>query len=607
MSTAAIIAIAIAVVVVLGGASLRHARPPLATCAAPARCPRETRRRDPAAPRPSRRPRRVRRADAATRSSAPGAIARDGTRASSRSSEHAARPVVSSRPGGDRRQPPAVLQPGDRHADERRRSARSSPPASSPSCGRRPTGGFGGKVTVGKLDEILETIRTGDGFFYAAEARTWITEYPADALPKAEAVYYPRAILAGMEQGIVALYQKCPHLGCRVPDCPRAQWFECPCHGSQYNRVGEKKAGPAPRGMDRFPVAVGGNGDVTVDTGTHRHRPADRHQHHRPGGRGPALHHRRRRALMHARGSPRRPPRRIAWILLGVIVVGWLVYALAQLRGGAQGGRLGDRARRQPQAVLRRRGRSRASASSACSSRRDAARHPRHRRCRCTGCSSPSGRPAPRRAGRALRHVGLGAVRADRRRRLQLRRLPRRDERHGGQAAVHGHRSGHRRGAGGRLEGAGAQHGALSLRRGRGALHHHLRPAVLADVGLGSRGRRPDERPADRHADRLSRSRSRSPARTACEEEGDPLCESGHLPTEDQADIETAARQPSRTAPTPATARRCSTSTSPAAPTAAPGATRRAGATVSPACPGRALRVEPHRWRDDANSRTGRT
>ena len=71
-----------------------------------------------------------------------------------------------------------------------------------------------------------------------------------------------------MEQGIVALYQKCPHLGCRVPSCPTSQWFECPCHGSQYNRVGEKKAGPAPRGMDRFPVTIANNGDVTVDTGT---------------------------------------------------------------------------------------------------------------------------------------------------------------------------------------------------------------------------------------------------------------------------------------------------------------------------------------------------
>jgi len=68
-----------------------------------------------------------------------------------------------------------------------------------------------------------------------------------------------------MENGLNALYQKCPHLGCRVPNCISSQWFECPCHGSQYNRVGEKKGGPAPRGMDRFGVTVAG-GNVTVDT-----------------------------------------------------------------------------------------------------------------------------------------------------------------------------------------------------------------------------------------------------------------------------------------------------------------------------------------------------
>jgi cytochrome b6-f complex iron-sulfur subunit len=129
------------------------------------------------------------------------------------------------------------------------------------------SGGFGGQVTVGKKDEILDALRTGDGFFYASNARTWITEYPPDALPNARAVYEDN-IYQGMEQGLVALYQKCPHLGCRVPSCPSSGWFECPCHGSQYNRVGEKKGGPAPRGMDRFPFTVAGNGDVTVDTGT---------------------------------------------------------------------------------------------------------------------------------------------------------------------------------------------------------------------------------------------------------------------------------------------------------------------------------------------------
>ena len=126
-------------------------------------------------------------------------------------------------------------------------------------------GGFGGKVGAGKLDDILLNIRLNNGFFYLPEARTWITACPADAVPKAKSLY-PSVLLPGMEAGLVALYQKCPHLGCRVPECKSSQWFECPCHGSQYNRVGEKKIGPAPRGMDRFIVSVNATGDVTIDT-----------------------------------------------------------------------------------------------------------------------------------------------------------------------------------------------------------------------------------------------------------------------------------------------------------------------------------------------------
>jgi cytochrome b6-f complex iron-sulfur subunit len=52
-----------------------------------------------------------------------------------------------------------------------------------------------------------------------------------------------------------------------VPECATSQWFECGCHGSQYNRVGEKKGGPAPRGMDRFAMEVSGD-QFTVDTST---------------------------------------------------------------------------------------------------------------------------------------------------------------------------------------------------------------------------------------------------------------------------------------------------------------------------------------------------
>ena len=134
------------------------------------------------------------------------------------------------------------------------------------------SGGFGQKVAIGKIDEIRDGARAAFGFFYAPGARTWVTEYPPDALPKAKSIYdapiYDAAIYDGMDKyGLVALYQKCPHLGCRVPNCNTSRWFECPCHGSQYNQVGEKKGGPAPRGMDRFGFTVDAGGNVTVDTG----------------------------------------------------------------------------------------------------------------------------------------------------------------------------------------------------------------------------------------------------------------------------------------------------------------------------------------------------
>lgn len=130
------------------------------------------------------------------------------------------------------------------------------------------SGGFGSKISAGKLDDVIQSIRSNKGFYYMAEARAWVTEYPKDALGKGRAIYGNQsAVFGGMEAGVIALYQKCPHLGCRVPECKSSQWFECPCHGSQYNRVGEKKGGPAPRGMDRFGVSIS-NGVLTIDTGS---------------------------------------------------------------------------------------------------------------------------------------------------------------------------------------------------------------------------------------------------------------------------------------------------------------------------------------------------
>ena len=126
--------------------------------------------------------------------------------------------------------------------------------------------GFGAVINAGTVDDIKDQIRDNNGFLKLSNGRMWITEYPESAIEKAREVYSPGE-LAGMEQGLVALYWKCPHLGCTVPECVSSQWFECPCHGSQYNRVGEKRGGPAPRGMDRFSMSVNDKGELLVDTG----------------------------------------------------------------------------------------------------------------------------------------------------------------------------------------------------------------------------------------------------------------------------------------------------------------------------------------------------
>jgi cytochrome b6-f complex iron-sulfur subunit len=74
--------------------------------------------------------------------------------------------------------------------------------------------------------------------------------------------------------GLIALYQKCPHLGCRVPYNDSftfgdtTGWFRCPCHGSTYNRAGIRVFGPAPRPMDTMAVQVLDDGSLEVDSGT---------------------------------------------------------------------------------------------------------------------------------------------------------------------------------------------------------------------------------------------------------------------------------------------------------------------------------------------------
>ena len=117
--------------------------------------------------------------------------------------------------------------------------------------------GFGSKIRAGDKAKIDADIKANKGYAYVPEGRFYLVPYTGNA---ADTIY--KGVTEG---GYMALYQRCVHLGCRVPWCATSQWWECPCHGSKYNQVGEYKEGPAPRGLDRFAITVQG-GQIVVDT-----------------------------------------------------------------------------------------------------------------------------------------------------------------------------------------------------------------------------------------------------------------------------------------------------------------------------------------------------
>jgi cytochrome b6-f complex iron-sulfur subunit len=122
-------------------------------------------------------------------------------------------------------------------------------------------GGFGAELEVDSEEAILSFIRENREPYPFPAGRSYLVEYdPADD-PDGR---YAEITDEGRSP-LMALYQVCVHLGCKVPWCMSSQWFECPCHGSRYNRWAEYRGGPAPRGLDRFATRVE-DGRVIIDT-----------------------------------------------------------------------------------------------------------------------------------------------------------------------------------------------------------------------------------------------------------------------------------------------------------------------------------------------------
>lgn len=125
------------------------------------------------------------------------------------------------------------------------------------------SGGFGSDVDAGSAADLVPEMTDAAGLITPAfipDARAYVVPAPAEMSEQ----FAGKDVEAG---GLIALYQRCVHLGCRVPWCDDSQGFECPCHGSKYNSIGEYFAGPAPRNLDRFAVHISEDGRLIIQTG----------------------------------------------------------------------------------------------------------------------------------------------------------------------------------------------------------------------------------------------------------------------------------------------------------------------------------------------------
>ena len=121
------------------------------------------------------------------------------------------------------------------------------------------------------LSRFLKYLVTGGllaiAWGYVKGTRPSWKEVVFSQLPKEKEVVFKDGVyLVGLERGVKAFADTCPHLGCKVDYQPGASRFRCPCHGSEFEINGNKIKGPANKDMVPLDVrAKGGSGKCCVE------------------------------------------------------------------------------------------------------------------------------------------------------------------------------------------------------------------------------------------------------------------------------------------------------------------------------------------------------
>jgi len=107
------------------------------------------------------------------------------------------------------------------------------------------------------------------GFLYPNAMKTPPSVFslgrPEEVLSKEGKIFYPpQKVFVETIGGKVRVQTAvCTHLGCTVNSVETG--YQCPCHGSTYDRYGRNTGGPAPKPLIFYGVFKGASGEIMVD------------------------------------------------------------------------------------------------------------------------------------------------------------------------------------------------------------------------------------------------------------------------------------------------------------------------------------------------------
>jgi len=118
-------------------------------------------------------------------------------------------------------------------------------------------------LEVGGAMLTFLSARSREGTFGQEIVAGEIDAFPAGSVTEfAEDRFF---LVRAPDGGFLAVYRRCPHLGCSVHWQENEQKFLCPCHASTFDIYGSYDNAPVPRALDLFDVRFE-DGQVVVDT-----------------------------------------------------------------------------------------------------------------------------------------------------------------------------------------------------------------------------------------------------------------------------------------------------------------------------------------------------